>query len=113
MTDESNSSKTEPQLTGTNEERLNSAIQAFDAFLQNLLSFEQFLETFEPSMRKQLLARVEHRVTSKLLEKRFSRTSASAILGRAVSSVQEIRDILQGNIPVPDAPNKPKDDSSQ
>lgn len=90
-----------------NEQRLNQAIQAFDDFLQNLLNLEQLLKEIPVDLRKQLMARVEHRVTSKLLEKKYSRTSASAILGRAVSSVQEISDILGGSRPVPDAPNKP------
>ena len=92
-----------------NEQRLNQAIQAFDDFLQNLLNLEQLLKEFPIDLKKQLMARVEHRVTSKLLEKKYSRTSASEILGRAVSSVQEISDILGGSRPVPDAPNKPVD----
>lgn len=97
------------------DQQLAAAVSSFDQFVLNLKSFEKALVDLPDQQRRLLVAKLEARLSSKVLQGATRSTTVFEVLQKVISAVQEINDILVGSRPVPDIKrekSKTSDDDS-
>lgn len=84
-------------------QRISELLSTFEEFLRKLMEIENSVS--DQSNKRELMAKLENRIVGKLLERKYAKGYIAEVLGRAITSVTEIRDVLAGLVPPPDKDN--------